>query len=161
MTEFGAIELADVTALADHVQATEQQRLAEDVEDQLARRPRFEDKLARAIDRISRGTYSPQGMYAQGRDPAGQFAPNGCGLLDDFGRCSSRYHSGECFETVRSSAATGNAEAAEAWNRTLRRGTPAAAAALVLSNTPEPEPGPADQPTYRAMRQLLGLGQAG
>jgi len=161
--EYDAIGLAgdfgELGELVDAAGHTEAQRIAEDAEDRLARRPLMEDKIARALDRLSRGTYLPPPMYRD-RDEAGQFAPNGCGPLDDFGRCSSRYHSGECFETVRSSAATGDYDAALAWRRALNRGTPAMAAMMLANAMGEPEPGPADRRTYLGMRRILGLGGA-
>jgi hypothetical protein len=167
---YGAIELAgdfgELDAIMDRAAGHQQQVIAEDVEDQLARRPRFEDKIARAVDRLSRGTYLPQGMYAQGRDPSGQFAPVGCGRLDTYGRCSSRYHDGGCMEPVRSSAATGDGYTVERWNETLRRGTPAAVAMAFARSAAEDygEDGEVIGPgnvtdwnTYIAMRQAIGF----
>ena len=114
-----------------------------------------EDRTAYLLDRIERGTYTP------GADLSN--ASHGCGPLDDFGRCSSRFHDALCFETARGEAATGSAVAIEAWRDTLLSGHQAASA-VQLAN--EQLAGAADaaasqvhdQGTYAAMRGILGLG---
>jgi hypothetical protein len=155
-------QLAGINETIELSTTAEALRQAEDAEDALALRPKFEDKLARAIDRLSRGTYLPAGMYAQGRDASGQFASHGCGPLDDFGRCSSRYHAGECFETFRGEAATGTAAAIDAWRGTLLSNYQAAvelsnAQADLDAQTEAALSGPNDVETYQAMRGILGL----
>lgn len=56
--------------------------------------------------------------------------------MDDFGRCSARYHDRECHQVIEASAATSNADAVSAWNVTLASGGPDPEA--VLLSVPEP-----------------------
>jgi hypothetical protein len=142
-------------------------RASADAEDAQRVRPRFEDKIKRAMDRVARGTYLPGPMFAD-RDEAGRWAApeTACGAhRDDFGRCAARYHDAACLEVARGSAATSDATAVEAWNRVLRSGSEASAA--LLSNAHRtgqdwdealagPGPGSADVLAY--MREQLGIG---
>jgi hypothetical protein len=118
---------------------------AEDDEDEQwrARRPSGEDKLARAIGRIERDSYTPPAMFRPARDTGGRYA-SACGPVDpDFGHCTSRYHAMGCGSAVATAAATGSAEAVRAWNSTLD-GNPtaldviAAEQQLGLANEPGP-----------------------
>ena len=154
------------TELANGAIAAEQDRLAEDVQDQLARRPGFDDKLARAMDRIARGTYTPGPMYRD-RSPDGQFTADpstACGAhRDDFGRCGARYHDAGCLEVLRGSAATSDAEAVLAWRQALLAG--AASNGALLANGLEPswdellsgDPGAGSVEALEYMRAQLGI----
>ena len=145
-----AVELAN---------AAEAQRLAED---ELELPVRVEDRIAHLIGRIDRGTYTPHPVLRDPDDLSNGTGPGyGCGQIYDpeSGRCTARFHQAACIETVRTSAATGNHEAASQYRDALRRGTPAMAGVL-LSNAewPQEPDHPADTPTYREMRRILGLG---
>jgi hypothetical protein len=100
------------------------------------------------MGRVAEGSYVPGQLYR----PA---APShGCGPLDEFGRCSSRFHSGSCYETSRQEAAVGSAESVEAWNRALLRNQ--AIKADLDEETAflgDPGPGPASD----ALMRELGL----
>ena len=97
------------------------QRAAEDIEDALDRRPSAETRIERAMDRISRGTYTdPPQQPAPGRDAYGRYA-TACGPLDDAtGTCAARYHAADCPATIAGTAAVESVTAAEAWRDTLR-----------------------------------------
>jgi len=100
--------------------AADAQRQAEDAEDQAAAllRPSSEQRLARGIARVSSGTYTPPGYFRAARDTGGRFSAI-CGDADDMGGCSARYHAADCAAVGISSAASGSAEDAEAWNRVV------------------------------------------
>jgi hypothetical protein len=138
--------------------AAEATRQAEDAEDALMPRRTSELRFSHALDRIAAGTYTPPAYY---RAPEPGY---GCGTLDAYGRCAARYHGPHCTETVRGSAATSDATAAEAWNRALSRNTAIGDPAL-LANPLETSPedlfgadGPADTEVLAIMRRQLGIG---
>ena len=100
-----------------------------------------------------------------------------CGPLDDFARCSARYHTPDCHTSVESAAARGSAEDATAWADTLQgRANPPGtdAGALGLANEPQPgdgvdvwadlletgEPGSADPQLHDRVMNLLGEADA-
>ena len=129
-------------------------RIGEDIVAQLDRRPTDEARLARAMPRIEAGTYvedaywrgDPAAAAAAARDPLGRYAA-ACGPLDDFARCSARYHTPDCHTTIESAAARSSYAEVEAWNETLAGRTPHAgidAAALGLANEPHPGDGSGD-----------------
>jgi hypothetical protein len=149
-------------AAVDAAGEAEAQRLAEDVEAALERRPSFQTRMDRALDRIGRGTYTTPAYY---REPEPSY---GCGQgYDDFGRCAARFHQASCLETARGEAATGSARAVEAWNHTLlanQEAAPIDLAAPALDTSwedllgPDGGPGaPADLETLNAMREMLGI----
>jgi hypothetical protein len=111
------------TAQMDAARAADAARLAEDVTDQLDRRPSDEDKLARAFQRIEAGTYTEAAAFRPARDAYGQFAA-ACGEVTEFGTCGSRYHDPQCGAVVAGTAAVESAESAEAWAATLRSHPP-------------------------------------
>jgi hypothetical protein len=164
--DYADIELAgdfgELGAIHDLAAGHQQQVIAEDIEDQLARRPTTEARIARAVNRLSRGTYMPAGMYAS-RDPDGQFAGRSCdgSVADAYGNCGARFHQSSCIHTVRQAAATGSHDAALAWNRTLNRGVSSLEVAALANELDdelaEAASEPADQQTYWAMRSALGL----
>jgi hypothetical protein len=137
---------------------------AEDDEDEqwYARRPSGEDKLARAMGRIGRDSYTPPAYFRaapDARDPLGRYAA-ACGALDDYGRCASRFHAAGCHVITDEAASTSTAEAVEAWNdtlagHTLPPGVDAEALGLASPSTPEPW-GVAD-----AWSDLLSSGEPG
>jgi hypothetical protein len=165
--EVQAEQLAAIGATIDLAYETERTRAAEDLQP-LPRKA--EDRTAHLLARIGRGTYTPGGYF---RDPddvanAGEDAPYGCGLIDaETGRCGARYHSAHCIETVRSSAATGNEEAAHAWRGALLSSTETA---TELANARRYQGAwedlldadtPTDTDSYQAMREILGLSGPG
>ena len=125
-------------------------RIGEDIVAELDRRPTDEQRLARAMPRIEAGTYTQDSYWrgdetaaAAARDPLGRYAA-ACGPLDDFARCSARYHTPDCHTTTESAAARGSAGEATAWADTLAGRTPHAgidASALGLANEPQPGDG--------------------
>lgn len=140
-------------AIGDQVDghyALEGQRIAEDIVAGLDRRPSDETRLARAMPRIEAGTYTEGAFFrgdeaaaaAMARDPIGRWQAV-CGPIDDFGRCSSRYHTPDCHTTVESAAARGDSVAVEAWNDTLQgRAQPPGTDARSLGlATPSEQPG--------------------
>ena len=117
--------------------------------------------MAHLIDRASRGTYTEHPAFRAAADLANGEPIHGCGPLDEFGRCGSQFHSAYCFETVRTSAATGNHEAASQWRDALLSNT---RTAIELASRTGPDfddlledPGPHDQATYQRMRELMGI----
>jgi hypothetical protein len=153
-----AAQYEHVTALAGGAAIRDQIRLEEDAADELAGRQGSYDRMARALDRAARGTYTPPAMY---RDRS----PGGCngGSRDDYGRCASRYHLSNCAEVSRASAATSDAEAVTAWNQALLSG--AASNGALLANGIEPtwddllsgEPGVTSAEALEYMRAQLGI----
>jgi hypothetical protein len=149
---------------------TDASRLGEDIQDAIAdtRRPKFEDKLARAFDRLAGGTYAPSAVLAPARDAA-RFTSGACGDdLDAFGRCASRFHQVGCREVTRAAAATGSATAVEHWRTQLlanqeTSGIDLAAPAGLDRDwadllSPDSGPGvPGDLETLNAMREQLGI----
>jgi hypothetical protein len=150
------------SAALDASMTTEAQRQAADLTDALERRPTFERKWARAIERIGDGTYTPPAYYRPAEPGTACHAHR-----DAYGRCGARFHSPLCIETARGEAATGSARAAEAWNAQLlanqeTSGTDLAAPALdstwedLLGADGGPRV-PSDLATLQAMRQMLGI----
>jgi hypothetical protein len=125
---------------------------AEDAEDAqwYSRRPSAEARAARALDRIGNGTYTTPAYFrgdpaaaAAARDPLGRYQA-ACGPLDEFARCSARFHTPDCHTTIESAAARGSVTEVEAWNDTLQgRAQPPGtdAGALGLANEPQPGDG--------------------
>ena len=133
--------------------AAEAQRLAEDAQGMPMD---TEARTAYLLGRIERGTYTPP-------QPADD-AAHGCGPLDDFGRCSARFHDAYCFETARGEAVNGaSPEAMDAWRGALLSGHQAAAALQLANGQLAAQTAAAasrvhDTGTYQAMRAVLGLG---
>ena len=84
-------------------------------------------------------------------------------MVDEFGRCSARFHGAHCIQTVRGSAATGNEEAAHAWRGALLSNT---TTTIELASAQRTGPDwddqlapdtPADLDTYTEMRKILGI----
>ena len=101
--DYGDLARLDSTLAA--ASAREAQRQAEDAGDQRARtqgrpsqRPGFEDRMARALDRIGRGTYVSAIAGEPVRDGmAARFSAEfACGPADQNGYCLSRYHALDC-----------------------------------------------------------------
>jgi hypothetical protein len=150
--------LTEIDQMLSQQATLDRQRQAEDDADAARRRPLFGDKIERALDRISRGTYLPPPGPAD-RDSQGRYTGRACGDgLDDFGRCASRYHRAECLEVRRGAAATGSAESVDAWNATLR-GNAGAARALLAARGEQDGQGeqPHDHTTLAAMRAQMGI----
>jgi hypothetical protein len=154
--------LGRASAALDASMTTEAQRQAADLTDALERRPTFERRWARAIERIGDGTYTPPAYYRPAEPGTACHAHR-----DAYGRCGARFHSPLCIETARGEAATGSARAAEAWNAQLlanqeTSGTDLAAPALdstwedLLGADGGPRV-PSDLATLQAMRQMLGI----
>jgi hypothetical protein len=78
----------------------------------------------------------------------------GCGTLDDFGRCSARYHQATCMQADHHAAAAGGGESTEAWVGTLL-GNQAVSDALGEETRALDAPGDPDG-TW-ALRKILGL----
>jgi hypothetical protein len=122
---------------------------AEDSEDAAwyTTRPSAEDRAARALDRIGAGTYTtpeyfrgdPAAAAAAARDPLGRYAA-ACGPLDDFARCSARFHTPACHTSIESAAARGSYEEAVAWNEAVA-GHSQPPGVLGLANEPQPGDG--------------------
>jgi hypothetical protein len=159
----GGLERA--SAALDAQMGTGAASLGEDIQDAIAdtRRPKSEDKLARAFDRIARGTYTPPGYYRPAEPETACHAHR-----DAYGRCGARFHSPLCIETARGEAATGSARAAEAWNAQLlanQEDSPVDLASPTGLDTswddllgPDGGPGvPADWDTIGEMRKILGI----
>jgi hypothetical protein len=110
------------TAAMDDAYELDGQRVAEDIVAGLARRPRAEDILQRDLARIEAGTFTGPPAFAPA--PGGYYA-SACGPLDEAtGLCASRYHERDCPSVTAQAAATGDAQAAEAWAATLRNHPP-------------------------------------
>jgi hypothetical protein len=138
----------------DLAYASEQQRQAEDG----LPLPRLaEDRIEILLSRASRGTYTPPPVF---REPG---PSHGCGTVDEFGRCSARYHQGHCMETLRGSAATGDHTAARAWSQALLSNPSAAGVTLARADLQswddllDPGTGPTDTETLAVMRRQLGI----
>ena len=92
---------AAFTQRAQAEQARQDAIAAAILEDTLHPATRQEDKIARAISRAAQGVYGGQraDFTAEAAGVEIMLANGGhgpCGPLDDFGRCSSRYHELEC-----------------------------------------------------------------
>jgi hypothetical protein len=97
LAEFGAAFDRSYAAQA----ALEAARQQAALEDTIAPARRDEDRLARAVSRASQGLYgtSPALGFANEAAAVELAAATGrgpCGPLDEYGRCSSRYHALEC-----------------------------------------------------------------
>lgn len=144
----GLGQLEAAGAALDEHHALEGQRIGEDIVAQLDRRPSDEARLARAMPRIEAGTYTQDAWFrgdeaaaAAARDPLGRYQA-ACGPLDDFARCSARFHTPDCHTSVESAAARGSYEEAEAWAGTLQgRTSPGGLDAGTLGLANEPQPG--------------------
>ncbi len=103
----GAVEQFDAafTARAQAEQAREDARAAAIVEDLMHPARRDEDRMARIISRAQDGVYSGQQADFASEAAAVEITlANGgqgpCGPADEYGRCSSRYHSTDCAHQV-------------------------------------------------------------
>jgi hypothetical protein len=136
----------DATAQMDQAHALDAQRMTEDIVDGLERRPSTETILAQAMRRIEAGTYTEPEQFRSdpaARDGYGQFA-SACGPLDDAtGTCGARYHAADCGAVIAAAAATGDAQAAEAWRDTLASRPPDPGALGYSAELAEPS-GPED-----------------
>jgi hypothetical protein len=172
--------LAEIGGVLDDRHAADAQRLLADVTDGLERRPSAERILARAIERIADGTYTPPPapQPAPARGAGGRFG-HLCGPADDLGYCTGRYHDAGCVAVTASAAASGSFADVERWNDVVRGRTSAAdvtAAAQALGlASPAPEfgdpggfaeddlfgvtgvPGSADPELAAQVRGMLGL----
>jgi hypothetical protein len=134
------------TAQMDTFHQLDAQRLAEDVTDQLDRRPSAETILARALDRIGNGTYTePEQFRADARDASGRYSA-ACGPLTDLGTCGARYHQAGCHAVAEGQQTRGSAQEAEAWNAGLLAHKVPDGTDLASPADPDPDPfgGPAD-----------------
>jgi hypothetical protein len=168
-----AAQLRAIGEQLDQTYSLDSQRAAEDITDQLEKRPSAEAKIARGLRRIEAGTYLPPAQLRAARDAGGRWA-SACGEPDEFGRCSSRFHAADCHVIAQEAAATGSADEARSWAATLRGYTPTTgpgtAEALGLASPgphpgepgdtwasllrPEPEPGAWGDTYARALAEL-------
>jgi hypothetical protein len=141
-----AAQLEDLNATLDVQQGSEQLRQSYDG----LPLPRTSgERFAQALGRVAEGSYTPGVMY---REPE---PSHGCGTLDEYGRCSARYHtSPTCLQADSSAAAVGGGEATEAWNRTLLENQ-AIADALDEETAALDYPGPG--PPHDSLMRELGL----
>jgi hypothetical protein len=136
-------QLSSIGDTLDATHALDGKRIGEDIVAEIERRPTDEQRLARAMRRIEDGTYTEPPQLRPARDAWGQYT-SACGDTDDFGRCSARFHDRDCHVVTDAAAATGSAEAVEAWRDTLNARTPHGgidAEALGLANGPQPGDG--------------------
>jgi hypothetical protein len=119
------IELAEEAGtLVGDAYSAEAVRVVEDAEDwqsRATRRPSFETRVSRAMERIEGETFVPPPMLrgdGQPRDAHGAWMA-ACGPVDDLGYCQERFHAASCSSVAAGMAATGNATEAEAWRNTL------------------------------------------
>jgi hypothetical protein len=117
--------LEETGAALDDSYARNARRLAEDVTDSLDKRPTDEVKLARALDRIADGTYTPPAIFRPARDSGGRFGRM-CGPLDDLGGCAARYHRPGCATLTLTDAPNASYEDAQSWNTVVHRHLPPA-----------------------------------
>ena len=84
--------------------AREDARAAAVVEDMMHPARRDEDRMARIISRAQAGVYSGQQLSFAADEAAIELAvatgKGPCGVPDDFGRCSARFHSTDCAHQV-------------------------------------------------------------
>ena len=146
-------QVSDIAHLVDLSVATEAQRQAEDAVPPLRT---SEERFSHALGRIAAGSYTLANYY---REPEPSY---GCGTLDEFGRCSARFHQGHCLETLRGEPAAAGGDGSEAWNRTLLSSPTAAEVSLAREDLRSWEEmldsGPTDTSTYQRMRAVLGIG---
>jgi hypothetical protein len=108
-----------------------------------------EARFAQALGRIAEGSYVPGPMY---RAPQ---PSHGCGTLDEFGRCSARYHtSPTCMQADAHAAAAGGGESTETWVGTLLGNQEVSDA---LGEQTEALDAPEDPDGTWALRERLGL----
>jgi hypothetical protein len=126
--------LEETGAALDDAYGGEAARLAEDEADRaaLAKRPNDEHKLARALDRIGDGTYTPAAYFRPAREPTGRWGYP-CGPADDFGGCAARYHQPGCVTVMVTDGGHGSYEDAEAWNAVVRKHLPPPGSELGLA----------------------------
>lgn len=156
--------LADLGRTIELAGTVEAQRRAEDIEDLTAGRRSDEARLARAVQRIERGSYLPAGMYRD-READGRFrSETACHAhRDAYGRCGARFHDAGCLEVFRGEAAAGSHDAALAWRRTLNEGSAVSGATLLANHTGTDwdeqlgEPGPGALEALAWMRGQLGV----
>lgn len=153
-----AAQLAAAGRAVDFSYAAEAARASENAGDRafLRRRPNDEDKLARALQRIQRGTYTELAQFRPAPDADSRY-DLACGDLDDFGRCAARYHQAGCHQVIECAAATGDAQAASAWRDVLARRTlDPDVIGLASPSGPDPLSGAGDAWAY-----LLDSGEPG
>jgi hypothetical protein len=160
------------TAAMDQAHALDAQRLAEDVSAQLDRRPSSETILARAMERIGRGTYTEPPGFLPAVADAYLVSHPACGEVTEFGTCSARYHAAGCGAVIAGAAAAGTAEDAGAWAAALASRPPDPGALPYSAELAEPS-GPEDtfadllrpsgsaHPATVHARILAGLGEGG
>jgi hypothetical protein len=111
-----------------------------------------EERFALALGRIAEGSYTPGAMY---RPPE---PSHGCGTLDEYGRCSARYHtSPTCLQADAAAAAVGGGEATGAWNAALLRNQETAEVLGVAREVMDELDAPGDPDGTWALREQLGL----
>ena len=94
--------LAEFSRVWELANEAELVRQAEDAEPAIRRATGTsptEDRLARALDRITAGTYTPQGPAAYGLASPAYGTVTGeqtCGVADDLGYCMERFHAPGC-----------------------------------------------------------------
>jgi hypothetical protein len=152
-------DLSQIGAAVDMSVAAEHQRVIENAEP-LPRRS--EDRTEWLLSRATRGTLTPPTMY---RAPLDLSQSSACDAhRDEFGRCGARFHQATCMETVRGEAATGTAQAVQAWNQVLMSNPSSADVTLARADLQrwedllDPGTGPADTETLSYMRRQLGIG---
>jgi hypothetical protein len=168
--------LPDAAQRLDDAYGAEAARLHEDEQDAaaLAKRPSDEVKLSRALDRVGRGSYTPDAYFRPARDTGGRYG-HMCGPRDPLGGCAARYHQPGCATLTLIDAPNGSFEDAESWNAVLRRHLPPPGDAR-LSNPGEPhgqgfpsfddllgplgEPGSADPHLHAEVLHSMGLADA-
>jgi hypothetical protein len=96
-TDDGYAELAEFSQAWEDVNALELARLTEDAEPLAVR---TEDRIARALERIEAGTFTPRvyGFAAPGEGSTSGMPT--CGPAGDFGYCMNRHHDPSCGSTA-------------------------------------------------------------
>ena len=129
--------LQATSAALDDAYGGEAARLAEDEADRAAaaKRPTDEVRLARALDRIAGGTYTPPAYFRPAAAPTGRWGYP-CGPADDMGGCAARYHQPGCSTLMVTDAGNGSFEDAETWNAVVRRHLPSGETGLANPSEP-------------------------
>jgi hypothetical protein len=139
-------DVSHLNAMLDAQQGNEQLRQIRDAE---ALPKGDEARFARGMSRVAEGSLTPGPMY---REPALSY---GCGTVDDFGRCSARYHQATCMQANHHAAAAGGGEASEAWVGTLLENQAVSDALGEETEELLADPGPG--PSHQALMRELGL----
>jgi hypothetical protein len=143
-----AAQLADLNATLDAQQGSEHLRQSWDG---LPLPRTSEERFAQALGRIAEGSYTPGPMY---RSPVPSY---GCGTVDDFGRCSARYHQATCMQADHHAAAAGGGESTEAWVGTLLENQAVSDALDEETEALDELDAPGDPDGTWALREQLGL----